>query len=100
MYVWMCIRKTEEEASDIVYEELYKEFVLGCSPIPMHANTMAQYAQRAVSDAVSAAQQAAQSAASANQHLQTQTQQQQFPPPPRMKPALATLQASAIFLSA
>ena len=37
---------------------------------------------------MSAAQQAAQSAASANQHLQTQTQQQQLPPPPRMKPAV------------
>ena len=49
-----------------------------------------------MSNAVSAAQQAAQSAASANQHLQTQTQQQQHPPPPRMKPAFATLQASAI----
>ena len=29
MYVWMRIGKSEEEASAIVYEELYKEFVLG-----------------------------------------------------------------------
>ena len=100
MYVWMRVGKSEEEASAIVYEELYKEFVLGRSSIPTHAGTMAQYAQRAASNAVSAAQQAAQSAASANKNLQTQTQQQQFPPPSRTKPALATLQASAIFLSA
>ena len=42
MYVWMRVRKSEEEASAMVYEELYKEFVLGCSSIPMHANIMAQ----------------------------------------------------------
>ena len=42
MYIWMRVRKSEEEASTIVYEELYKEFVLGRSSIPMHADIMAQ----------------------------------------------------------
>ena len=42
MNVWMRIGKSEEEASAMVYEELYKEFVLGRSSIPTHADTMAQ----------------------------------------------------------
>ena len=42
MYVWMRIGKGEEEASTIVYEELYREFALGRSSIPTHEKTMAQ----------------------------------------------------------
>ena len=42
MYVWMRIGKSEEEASTIVYEELYREFVLGRSSTQTHADTMAQ----------------------------------------------------------
>ena len=56
MYVWMHVGKSEEEASTMVYEELYKEFVLGCPSIPMHANTIVQQAQHVARDAVSAAQ--------------------------------------------
>ena len=42
MYFWMRVGKSEEEASTMVYEELYKEFVLGRPSIPKHAETMAQ----------------------------------------------------------
>ena len=42
MYVWMRVGKSEEEVSAMVYEELYKEFVLKRSSIPTHAETMVQ----------------------------------------------------------
>ena len=42
MSVWMRVGKSEEKASAMVYEELYREFVLGRSSIPTHADTMVQ----------------------------------------------------------
>ena len=53
---WMRTGKTEDEAGAIVFEEIYKEFVLGRSTVPSLADAIAQQAQRAANEAAAAAQ--------------------------------------------